>query len=78
MLATRVGQEFSIDTTDDDIRALTASGEIDMADVLTEPYRGGLRVIYVVKTRAALSALRFSGNAALDSQAGRESPAGRR
>jgi outer membrane protein insertion porin family len=68
MLATRVGQNFSIDTTDADIRALIGSGEIDNARVLTEPFKGGLRVIYVVETRAALSALRFAGNTALDSR----------
>ncbi len=68
MLATRVGQNFSIDTTDADIRALIASGEIDNARVLTEPFKGGLRVIYEVQTRAALAAIRFNGNVALDSR----------
>lgn len=66
MLATRVGQPFSVDSTDADIRALVASGEVDNAKVLTEPSGGGLRVIYVVQTRAALAALRFDGNAAVD------------
>lgn len=68
LLATRIGQPFSIDTTDADIRALIGSGEIDNARVLTEPFQGGLRVIYVVETRAALSALRFAGNSVVDSR----------
>lgn len=68
MLATRVGQAFNIDATDADIRALVGSGEIDNARVLTEPFQGGLRVIYVVETRAALASLRFNGNTVLDSR----------
>lgn len=65
MLATRVGQNFSLDTTDADIRALIGSGEIDNARVLTEPFKGGVRVIYVVETRAALASISFVGNVAL-------------
>lgn len=62
MLSSRVGQFFSIEATERDIETLGASGEIENVQILQEPFRGGVRLIYVVQTRAALGTLRFQGN----------------
>ncbi len=68
LLTTQVGQPFSVDDTERDIRTLIGSGEVENARFLTEPSPGGVRVIVVVQTRAATGGVRFQGNTAIDSR----------
>ena len=68
MISTRVGAPLSVETTERDIRTLVESGEVDNARFLSEPMAGGVRVIVVVSTRAALGGLSFVGNEEITSR----------
>ncbi|HUF63296.1 MAG TPA: outer membrane protein assembly factor BamA [Verrucomicrobiales bacterium] len=59
---TRVGSAYSRETASDDVKRLF---EFGIADILTESYAGGVRVIVLIQTRAALSDVVFQGNSAL-------------
>jgi len=72
MIGVQVGQELSIDRTEEDIRALIASGEVEDVRVLQEDFNGGVRVIYMVETRAGLDNVSFVGNSAVTSAKLRE------
>lgn len=68
MIGVQVGQELSIDRTEEDIRALIASGEVENVRVLQENFGGGVRIIYMVETRAGLDSVSFVGNSAVSSE----------
>ncbi len=67
MIGVQTGQTLSIDRTEEDIRTLIGSGEVENVRVLQEDFNGGVRVIYMIETRAGLDSVNFVGNAAVSS-----------
>ena len=61
-IRTSVGSELDPTVVEEDIKTLYASGHIDNVRVLTEPHDGGVRVIFLVQTRAILGEVVFIGN----------------
>ena len=61
-IRTSVGSELDPVAVEEDIKTLYASGHIDNVRVLTEPHDGGVRVIFLVQTRAILGEVVFIGN----------------
>lgn len=62
MMSVKVGQVFSPEKLDDDIRSLIDSGLIDDVSISGEPRGAGLALIVQVQTRPALSGVGFDGN----------------
>ncbi len=61
-IRTAVGSELDSQVVEEDIKSLYSSGHVDSVRVLTEPFNGGVRVIYLVQTRATLGEVVFIGN----------------
>ncbi|MEM6910867.1 MAG: outer membrane protein assembly factor BamA [Verrucomicrobiota bacterium] len=62
LLATKVGQPYSNESVEQDIRNLLGSGDVENARVLAQPLADGLKLIIVVSTRAGLGDIDFIGN----------------
>jgi len=61
-IRSKVGSELDAMEVEKDIKNLYSSGLVDNVRVLTEPHDGGVRVIFLVRTRAILGEVSFIGN----------------
>lgn len=61
-IRSKVGSELDAMEVEKDIKNLYSSGLVDNVRVLTEPNEGGVRVIFLVQTRAILGEVSFIGN----------------
>jgi outer membrane protein insertion porin family len=61
-IRTRVGDAFSVQRTDQDVRSLQATGFFSNVRVATEPEADGLKVIYLLTGKPVLTEIRFDGN----------------
>ena len=61
-IRSKVGSELDAMEVEEDIKNLYSSGLVDNVRVLTEPNEGGVRVIFLVRTRAILGEVSFIGN----------------
>ena len=71
-IRTSVGSELDSAVVEEDIKTLYASGHIDNVRVLTEAHDGGVRVIFLIQTRATLGEVVFIGNSLNGSKLRRE------
>ena len=65
-MRTAVGQPFSQNTAEDDIRSLVATGDISNVRIFSEPQSDGVKVIVIVQTTAVVKDIVFQGNARLN------------
>ena len=61
-IRSKVGSELDAMEVEKDIKNLYSSGLVDNVRVLTEPNEGGVRIIFLVQTRAILGEVSFIGN----------------
>ena len=61
-IRSKVGSELDAMEVEEDIKNLYSSGLVDNVRVLTEPKGDGVRVIFLVRTRAILGEVTFIGN----------------
>ena len=61
-IRSKVGNELDAMEVEEDIKNLYSSGLVDNVRVLTEPKGDGVRVIFMVRTRAILGEVTFIGN----------------
>jgi outer membrane protein insertion porin family len=61
-ISSKIGSELDAMEVEKDIKNLYSSGLVDNVRVLTEPNEGGVRVIFLVRTRAILGEVSFIGN----------------
>lgn len=64
-MRTAVGQPFSQNNVEDDIRSLYATGDFSNVRVFGEPVAGGVKVIVIVATKASIKDVVFVGNVRL-------------
>ncbi|MBV8415633.1 MAG: outer membrane protein assembly factor BamA, partial [Verrucomicrobia bacterium] len=64
-MKTTVGQRYSEQTVEDDVRALYATGLVTNVRIYGEPLPDGVKVIVVVQTRVTLTEVAVQGNEAL-------------
>jgi outer membrane protein insertion porin family len=64
-MKTTVGQPYSEQTVEDDVRALYATGLVTNVRIYGEPLPDGVKVIVVVQTRVTLTEVAVQGNEAL-------------
>ncbi len=65
-LSTRVGQPFSNESVERDIRALYSTGAVENLDIRAVDVAGGVRVIVEIIGRGGISDISFVGNTAID------------
>lgn len=65
-MSTRVGEPFSDESVERDIRNLYATGSVENVDIQSVPAGGGVRVIVTISGRGGIAELSFLGNAAID------------
>ncbi len=61
-MRTAVGQPFSQNNVEEDIRSLYATGDFSNVRVFGEPVAGGVKVIVIVATKASVKNIVFEGN----------------
>ena len=61
-MKTTVGQPYSEQTVEDDVRSLYATGLVTNVRIYGEPLPDGVKVIVVVQTRVTLSEMVIQGN----------------
>ncbi|MBV8143064.1 MAG: outer membrane protein assembly factor BamA, partial [Verrucomicrobia bacterium] len=61
-MKTTVGQPYSEQTVEDDVRSLYATGLVTNVRIYGEPLPDGVKVIVVVQTRVTLSEIMIQGN----------------
>lgn len=61
-IRSKVGSKLDEMEIEEDIKNLYSSGLVENVRVLTEPNEGGVRVIFLVRTRAILGEISFIGN----------------
>ncbi len=61
-LRTRVGDEFSVERTREDVRALYRLGFFDDVQVSAVPFEGGIRLTYAVRERPTIAEVEVRGN----------------
>jgi outer membrane protein insertion porin family len=64
-MKTTVGQPYSEQTVEDDVRSLYATGLVTNVRIYGEPLPDGVKVIVVVQTRVTLSEIVIQGNQAI-------------
>lgn len=64
-MRTAVGEPFSSQTAEEDVRTLFASGEITNVRIFGEEEEDGIRVVVVVQTRATISEVLLNGAEAI-------------
>jgi outer membrane protein insertion porin family len=64
-MKTTVGQPYSEQTVEDDVRALYATGLVTNVRIYGEPLPDGVKVIVVVQTRVTLTEVAIQGNEAV-------------
>ncbi len=65
-LSTRVGQPFSNDSVERDIRALYSTGAVENLDIRAVDVAGGVKVIVEIVGRGGIAEINFIGNTAID------------
>ena len=65
-LSTRVGQPFSNDSVERDIRALYSTGAVENLDIHAVDVAGGVKVIVEIIGRGGIAEINFIGNTAID------------
>ncbi len=65
-MSTRVGQPFSDEAVERDIRALYSTGAVDNLDIRVEDVAGGVKVIVEVTGRGGVGEVAFVGNTIFD------------
>ncbi len=63
-MSTRVGEAFTDENVEQDIRNLYATGAVDNVDITSEEVSGGVAVTVIVTGRGALGEVQFIGNTA--------------
>lgn len=71
-LKTRVGEAFSVETLREDVKALYKLGFYDDIAVESEPFEGGLRLVFVFREKPTIRAVRVQGNKKIKTQKIRE------
>lgn len=66
-LSTRVGQPFSNESVERDIRALYSTGAVENLDIRAVEVAGGVKVIVEIIGRGGIAEIIFTGNTAVDS-----------
>src|ERR1700739_4813025 len=67
-MKTTVGQPYSEQTVEDDVRSLYATGLVTNVRIYGEPLPDGVKVIVVVQTRVTLTEVAIQGNEAIKTQ----------
>ncbi|MCF7786084.1 MAG: outer membrane protein assembly factor BamA [Prosthecobacter sp.] len=65
-LSTRVGQPFSNESVERDIRALYSTGAVENLDIRAVDVAGGVKVIVEIIGRGGIAEINFIGNTAID------------
>ena len=65
-LSTRVGQPFSNESVERDIRALYSTGAVENLDIQAVDVAGGVKVIVEIIGRGGIAEINFIGNTAID------------
>lgn len=65
-MSTRVGEPFSDEAVERDIRSLYATGAVENVDIQSVPAGAGVRVVVTISGRGGIAELSFLGNAAFD------------
>ena len=65
-LSTRVGQPFSNDSVERDIRALYSTGAVENLDIHAVDVAGGVKVVVEIIGRGGIAEINFIGNTAID------------
>lgn len=71
-MSTRVGEPYSDESVERDIRTLYATGAVENVDIQTVNVTGGVKVIVTLSGRGAIGEIDFIGNAAFDNKKLRE------
>ncbi len=66
-MSTRVGQPFTDESVERDIRALYSTGAVENLDIRAVDVAGGVKVIVEVTGRGGIGEITFLGNTAIDS-----------
>ncbi len=67
-LSQKIGQPLSQKNISNDIKSIFEMGYFEDVRVETEPFEGGLKLIYVVKEKPAIVKVQFSGNEEFDDE----------
>lgn len=71
-MATRVGEPYTDETVERDIRTLYATGSVENVDIQAVNVAGGVRVVVTISGRGGIGEISFLGNAAFDNDKLRE------
>ena len=66
-MSTRVGQPYTNESVERDIRALYGTGAVENLDIHAEDVAGGVKVIVAIIGRGGIAEIKFVGNKAIDS-----------
>lgn len=71
-MATRVGEPYTDETVERDIRTLYGTGAVDNVDINAVSVAGGVRVVVTISGRGGIGEISFLGNGAFDNDKLRE------
>ncbi len=61
-IASKVGSPYNPNQVDEDVRSLYATGRFYNIQVLREPVKGGIRLVYVLQGKPTVTRIEFKGN----------------
>lgn len=67
-MATRVGEPYTDESVERDIRTLYATGSVENVDIQAVNFDGGVRVIVTLSGRGGIGEINFLGNGAFDNE----------
>lgn len=67
-MATRVGEPYTDETVERDIRTLYGTGSVENVDIQAVNMAGGVRVVVTISGRGGIGEISFLGNGAFDNE----------